>query len=105
MAPDTHGWHPIDSIFQEYAKKMRKSRFPPFGFVSSEFGLCALFLQWFLAVFDFMDLTFFLKITPERCTRVGFPPSGSYQTSLGSAHSFCNWFWRFSNFIDRGIDF
>ena len=34
---------------------MRKGRFPPFGFVSSEFGLCALVLQWFLAVFDSVD--------------------------------------------------
>ena len=41
--------------FSTYARKMRKGRFPPFGFVSSEFGLCALVLQWFLAVFDSMD--------------------------------------------------
>ena len=34
---------------------MRKGRFPPFGFVSSEFGLCALVLQSFLVVFDFVD--------------------------------------------------
>ena len=34
---------------------MRKGRFPPFGFVSSEFWLCALVLQWVLAVFDFID--------------------------------------------------
>ena len=34
---------------------MRKGRFPPFGFVSSEFGLCALVLQSFLVVFDSMD--------------------------------------------------
>ena len=34
---------------------MYKGRFPPFGFVSSEFGLCALVLHGFLAVFDFMD--------------------------------------------------
>ena len=34
---------------------MRKGRFPPFGFVSSEFGLRAFVLQWFLAVFDFVD--------------------------------------------------
>ena len=29
-------------ILKAYARKMRKGRFPPFGFVSSEFGLCAL---------------------------------------------------------------
>ena len=39
-------------IFEAYARKMRKGRFPPSGFVSSEFGLCAFVLQWLLAVFD-----------------------------------------------------
>ena len=34
---------------------MRKGRFPPFGFVSSEFGLCALVLHWFFMVFDSVD--------------------------------------------------
>ena len=38
-------------IVEEYTKKMRKSRFPPFGFVSGEFGLCGLVLQWFGGVF------------------------------------------------------
>merc|ERR1712117_711568 len=35
-------------ILSAHAKKMRESRFPPFGFVSSEFGLCALVLLLFL---------------------------------------------------------
>ena len=34
---------------------MRKGRFPPFGFVSSGFGLRAFVLLWSLGVFAFMD--------------------------------------------------
>ena len=39
-------------VFTTYARKMRKGRFPPFGFVSSEFWLGAPVLQRSLAVFD-----------------------------------------------------
>ena len=41
--------------FSAYDRKMCKGRFPPFGFVSSEFGLCAFVLQEFLAGFDSVD--------------------------------------------------
>ena len=42
-------------IFQAWARKMQKGRFPPFGFVSSEFGLCAIVLQLFGGFVDSAD--------------------------------------------------
>ena len=47
---------------------MRKGRFPPFGFVSSEFWLCALVLQEFLAVFGYPRAP---NRAPDGATRLG----------------------------------
>ena len=53
---DTRGIHGYPSFdFSTICQKDAQGSVPPFGFLSSEFGLCALVLQEFLAVFDFMD--------------------------------------------------
>ena len=47
MARATHGWL-LPSMVWIFLRLCQKGRFPPFGFVSSEFGLCALVLLLFL---------------------------------------------------------
>ena len=49
-------------------KKMREGRFPPFGFASSEFGLCALVLLLFLT-FSYNGRAFFRGSAGPRSRR------------------------------------
>ena len=46
----------IFSFFKDIPRDARKGRFPPFGFVSREFRLCAPVLALFLEVFDLTDV-------------------------------------------------
>ena len=72
---------------------MRKGRFPPFGFVSSEFWLCALVLHCFWRfLIPLTELWIFEAFARKMC-KGRFPPFGFVSSELWLCALVLQWFW------------